>query len=142
MNKKLFIERVSKESGLTIIESADAVEAVLDTIVRVVTEGGSVSVTGFGTFTSREWPARWARNPQTGERVRVKKTIRPVFRAGASFVDFVAGRKKLSKKESSIKKAPKGSVAIKREREAQRAESRAARKAERDALRAIVEGSR
>jgi DNA-binding protein HU-beta len=142
MNKALFIERVRKSTGMTQNEAAEAVEAVLDTMVRVVAEGGNVSITGFGTLTSKEWPARWARNPQTGERVRVKKVVRPKFLPGANFSELVAGNKKLPKTGSAITKAAKGSVAAQKAKEAERAERREALRAERAALKAIVEGTK
>ncbi|KAF0649978.1 transcriptional regulator [Streptomyces fradiae ATCC 10745 = DSM 40063] len=92
-------------------QAADAVDAVLDAIVRAVVAGDRVSVTGFGSFEKVERPARYARNPQTGERVRVKKTSVPRFRAGQGFKDLVSGTKKLPKGgEVAVKKAPKGSL--------------------------------
>jgi DNA-binding protein HU-beta len=107
MNKKLLAEAVAKRLGVTHHAGAAAVDAVLDTIVREVTAGGRVSVTGFGSFAKVDCPARYARNPQTGERVRVKKTSIPRFRAGQGFKDLVAGSKKLPKNDIAVKKAPK-----------------------------------
>jgi DNA-binding protein HU-beta len=84
---------------------------VLDAIVRATVAGDRVSVTGFGSFEKVDRPARYARNPQTGERVRVKKTSVPRFRAGQGFKDLVSGSKKLPKGgEVAVKKAPKGSL--------------------------------
>src|SRR3954467_12528314 len=91
--------------------AADAVDAVLDAIVRAVVSGDRVSVTGFGSFEKVERPARYARNPQTGERVRVKKTSVPRFRAGQGFKDLVSGAKKLPRGgEVSVKKATPASL--------------------------------
>jgi DNA-binding protein HU-beta len=90
--------------------AADAVDAVLDAIVRATVAGDRVSVTGFGSFEKVDRPARYARNPQTGERVRVKKTSVPRFRAGQGFKDLVSGTKKLPKNDVAVKKAPKGSL--------------------------------
>lgn len=91
-------------------QAADAVDAVLDALVRAVVAGDRVSVTGFGSFEKVDRPARYARNPQTGERVRVKKTSVPRFRAGQGFKDLVSGSKKLPKNDIAVKKAPKGSL--------------------------------
>src|SRR4051812_37100086 len=91
-------------------QAADAVDAVLDAIVRATVAGDRVSVTGFGSFEKVDRPARYARNPQTGERVRVKKTSVPRFRAGQGFKDLVSGTKKLPKNDVAVKKAPKGSL--------------------------------
>ncbi|MFH8786520.1 HU family DNA-binding protein [Streptomyces roseoverticillatus] len=110
MNKAQLVEAIADKLGGR-QQAADAVDAVLDAIVRAVVAGDRVSVTGFGSFEKVDRPARYARNPQTGERVRVKKTSVPRFRAGQGFKDLVSGSKKLPKGgEVSVKKAPKGSL--------------------------------
>lgn len=109
MNKAQLVEAVAEQLGGR-RAAAEAVDAVLDTIVRATVAGDRVSVTGFGTFEKVERSARFARNPQTGERVRVKKTAVPRFRPGQGFKDLVSGAKKLPKTGPSVKKAPKGSL--------------------------------
>ncbi|MFC9945312.1 HU family DNA-binding protein [Streptomyces pratensis] len=110
MNKAQLVEAIADKVGGR-QQAADAVDVVLDAIVRAVVAGDRVSVTGFGSFEKVDRPARYARNPQTGERVRVKKTSVPRFRAGQGFKDLVSGSKKLPKGgEVSVKKAPKGSL--------------------------------
>ncbi|EFF93282.1 MULTISPECIES: HU family DNA-binding protein [Streptomyces] len=109
MNKAQLVEAIADKMGGR-QQAADAVDAVLDAIVRAVVGGDRVSVTGFGSFEKVDRPARYARNPQTGERVRVKKTSVPRFRAGQGFKDLVSGSKKLPKNDIAVKKAPKGSL--------------------------------
>ncbi|MEN3586012.1 HU family DNA-binding protein [Streptomyces sp. ZYX-F-203] len=109
MNKAQLVEAIADKMGGR-QQAADAVDAVLDAIVRAVVAGDRVSVTGFGSFEKVDRPARYARNPQTGERVRVKKTSVPRFRAGQGFKDLVSGSKKLPKNDIAVKKAPKGSL--------------------------------
>lgn len=109
MNKAQLVDAVAEQLGGR-RAAADAVDAVLDTIVRAVVAGENVSVTGFGTFGRVERAARYARNPQTGERVKVKKTAVPRFRPGQGFKDLVCGAKKLPKTGPSVRKTPKGSL--------------------------------
>jgi DNA-binding protein HU-beta len=109
VNKAQLVEAIADKVGGR-QQAADAVDAVLDAIVRAVVAGDRVSVTGFGSFEKVDRPARYARNPQTGERVRVKKTSVPRFRAGQGFKDLVSGSKKLPKNDVAVKKAPKGSL--------------------------------
>ncbi|WP_069773490.1 MULTISPECIES: HU family DNA-binding protein [unclassified Streptomyces] len=110
MNKAQLVEAIADKVGGR-QQAADAVDAVLDAIVRATVAGDRVSVTGFGSFEKVDRPARYARNPQTGERVRVKKTSVPRFRAGQGFKDLVSGSKKLPRGgEVAVKKAPKGSL--------------------------------
>jgi DNA-binding protein HU-beta len=110
VNKAQLVEAIADKVGGR-QAAAEAVDAVLDAIVRAVVTGDRVSVTGFGSFEKVDRPARYARNPQTGERVRVKKTSVPRFRAGQGFKDLVSGAKKLPRGgEVAVKKAPKGSL--------------------------------
>jgi DNA-binding protein HU-beta len=110
VNKAQLVEAIADKVGGR-QQAAEAVDAVLDAIVRATVAGERVSVTGFGSFEKVDRPARYARNPQTGERVRVKKTSVPRFRAGQGFKDLVSGSKKLPRGgEVAVKKAPKGSL--------------------------------
>jgi DNA-binding protein HU-beta len=73
--------------------ATSALDAVLAEIQSAVTKGDKVAITGFGVFEKRVRAARTARNPRTGEAVKVKKTSVPAFRAGASFKEQVASGK-------------------------------------------------
>jgi DNA-binding protein HU-beta len=90
--------------------ATDAVDTVLDTITRTVVHGDRVSITAFGTFEPVDRAARHARNPQTGERVKVKGIRVPRFRPGQGFKDLTSGAKKLPKAGTALRKAPKGSI--------------------------------
>ncbi|MBT1186982.1 HU family DNA-binding protein [Streptomyces sp. CJ_13] len=110
MNKAQLVDAITEKMGGR-QQAVDAVDNVLDAILRATVAGERVSVTGFGSFEKVDRPARYARNPQTGERVRVKKTSVPRFRPGQGFKDLVSGAKKLPKGgEMAVKKAPKGSL--------------------------------
>lgn len=89
MNKAELIESIGGRLGNKKAATA-ALDAVLAEIQSAVTKGDKVSITGFGVFERRERAARTARNPRTGEAVKVKKTAVPVFRPGAGFKELVA----------------------------------------------------
>jgi len=74
-----------------------AVEGFIDLVQREVQKGRNVSISGFGVFEKRARAARTARNPRTGEAVKVKKTTVPAFRPGKYFKDVIAGTVKLPK---------------------------------------------
>jgi DNA-binding protein HU-beta len=108
MNKAQLIEAVADRLGGR-TQAENAVDAVFDAVVRSVVKGNRVVITGFGTFEKVNRPARYARNPQTGERVRVKKTAVPRFRPGQGFKDLTNKRKRMPHKEvPAFRKAPKG----------------------------------
>jgi DNA-binding protein HU-beta len=77
--------------------AAHALESVLDTITREVAKGEKVAITGFGSFEKRVREARWVRNPQTGARIKAKKTAVPKFTPGADLKKVISGAKKLPK---------------------------------------------
>ena len=92
MNKAELVEALAGRLGDKKAATA-ALDAVLAEIQAQVTKGERVAITGFGVFEKRVRGARTARNPRTGEAVKVKKTSVPAFRAGASFKDMVASGK-------------------------------------------------
>ncbi|WP_348651062.1 HU family DNA-binding protein [Micromonospora sp. WMMD812] len=92
MNKAELIEALAVRLGDRKTASA-ALEAVLTEVQAAVTKGEKVAITGFGAFEKRVRGARTARNPRTGEAVKVKKTSVPSFRPGAGFKEMVASGK-------------------------------------------------
>lgn len=104
MNKAELIEELTKKLDTDRRTATDAVEHVVDTIVRAVNKGESVTITGFGVFEKRKRAARVARNPRTGETVKVRPTSVPAFRPGAQFKAVVAGKQKLSATGPAVKR--------------------------------------
>ena len=90
MNKTQLVDVLAERLGDR-RTAAGAVEGLLETIVDAVRSGDSVTLTGFGVFTSRARAARVARNPRTGETVDVPATTVPAFRPGAAFRTAVSG---------------------------------------------------
>ena len=82
MNKAELIDALTEKLGTDRRQATAAVEHIVDTIVRAVHKGESVTITGFGVFEQRRRAARVARNPRTGETVSrpASKTAR--FRVG------------------------------------------------------------
>ncbi|WP_030172004.1 HU family DNA-binding protein [Microbispora sp. NRRL B-24597] len=104
MNKAELIEELTKKLGTDRRTATDAVEHIVDTIVRAVNKGESVTITGFGVFEKRRRAARVARNPRTGETVKVRPTWVPAFRPGAQFKLVVSGKQKLSASGPAVKR--------------------------------------
>ncbi len=96
MNKGELIDELESRLGGR-KAAAEAVQGVLDVIIRTVARGEKVGITGFGTFEKALRAARIGRNPRTGASVKIKKTAVPKFKAGTQFRDVVADPKKLPK---------------------------------------------
>lgn len=63
-------------------QSQMAVEAVFDTIVKTLGRGEEIAISGFGTFRVVKRAARMGVNPKTGEKIQIKASTKPKFRAG------------------------------------------------------------
>lgn len=59
-----------------------AVDAVFETITSALGKGDDVAISGFGTFRVVRRAARMGINPKTGEKIQIKASIKPKFRAG------------------------------------------------------------
>ncbi len=89
MNKGELIESVSSSAGMSRADATKAVDAVLDSVTRTLSGGGSVSLVGFGTFSVKSRAARMGRNPRTGEAIHIKASRVPGFKAGKALKDAV-----------------------------------------------------
>jgi len=110
MNKAQLIDALAERLNGDKRVSADAVQHMVDIVVRTVEGGDHVTITGFGVFEKRSRAARVARNPRTGETVRVAPTSVPAFRPGAQFKAVVAGEQKLTAGAPAVKRAPAGNA--------------------------------
>jgi DNA-binding protein HU-beta len=113
MNKAELIDVLTEKLGSDRRSATAAVENVVDTIVRAVHKGESVTITGFGVFEQRRRAARVARNPRTGETVKVKPTSVPAFRPGAQFKAVVSGAQRLPSEGPAVKRGVVGGAAKK-----------------------------
>ena len=97
MNKTDLINQLAERLDGDKKAAQTAVEGFIDLVQREVQRGRNVSISGFGVFEKRARAARTARNPRTGEAVKVKKTTVPAFRPGKYFKDVISGAVKLPK---------------------------------------------
>src|ERR687885_93580 len=108
VNKAELIEALAARLGDRKTATA-ALDAVISEVENAVTKGDRVAITGFGVFEKRARNARTARNPRTGEPVKVKKTSVPAFKPGTAFREMVASGKvakaATAKKTTAAKKA-------------------------------------
>jgi DNA-binding protein HU-beta len=129
MNKAELIDVLTDKLGSDRRHATAAVENVVDTIVRAVHKGDSVTITGFGVFEQRRRAARVARNPRTGETVKVKPTSVPAFRPGAQFKAVVSGSQRLPAEGPAVKRGVVASGGAKKAAKKAPAKKAAAKKA-------------
>lgn len=83
-------EAVCREVGLSKIESAQLVEAVLQHMSDALVAGEPVKISSFGTFSVRDKNARVGRNPKTGDEVPIEPRRVLSFRPSHLMKDRVA----------------------------------------------------
>ena len=73
MNKSDLVRHVAEEAGTTGSAAEAAVNATLSRVAASLARGEAVSPLGFGTFGTRNRPARTGRNPRTGESLEIRR---------------------------------------------------------------------
>jgi len=134
MNKAELIDVLTQKLGSDRRQATAAVENVVDTIVRAVHKGESVTITGFGVFEQRRRAARVARNPRTGETVKVRPTSVPAFRPGAQFKAVVSGAQRLPAEGPAVKRGVVAGGAVKKAAAKKAVKKAVARKAVKQAV--------
>jgi len=83
MTKSELIERLSDEHDLLNKRDAEAiVNLIFGGISDALAQGDRVEIRGFGSFSVRERDAREARNPKSGELVKIPSRRTPFFKTG------------------------------------------------------------
>ena len=89
MNKGELVAALAAKTELTKKDSETALNGLIEVISEALTKGDKVQLIGFGTFEAMSRPARTARNPRTGESVKIAASKAPVFKAGKALKDAV-----------------------------------------------------
>jgi DNA-binding protein HU-beta len=89
MNKSSIVDAVHGVLGGTKVQAEQAVETVINTIIDGLKKGDEVSIAGLGIFSVKQRAAREARNPRTGESIKVPAMKVPKFRAAKALKDAV-----------------------------------------------------
>ncbi len=89
MNKSDLVRHVAEEAGMTGSGAEAAVNAMLSGVASSLARGEAVSLLGFGTFGTRNRPARTGRNPRTGESLEIAASTVATFKAGKPLRDAV-----------------------------------------------------
>lgn len=89
MNKTELIAHIAENAEISKAAAARALDAALSGVTQTLRKGDTVSLVGFGTFVVTKRAARTGRNPQTGDKIRIKAAKVPKFRPGKALKDAV-----------------------------------------------------
>lgn len=91
MNKTELINALSEETTFSKKDIMRVLDAVIRIVERELKKGKKVSITGFGSFSVSERPARKGINPATKEKINIPKVVIPKFKAGKNLREVVRG---------------------------------------------------
>ncbi len=92
MNKSELISAVAAHTSVSPKVVATVLNGTEDVVTARVRQGEKVIISGFVSFERVDRKARTARNPRTGEEIKVKASKAPRVSAGASLKKVVAGK--------------------------------------------------
>ncbi|MBF0187709.1 MAG: HU family DNA-binding protein [Magnetococcales bacterium] len=78
-----------EKSGLSQTDAAEAVKTLMEVMTDELKTGGTISLTGFGSFSITERAARTGRNPRTGKAIQIPASKVVKFKAGKSLKETV-----------------------------------------------------
>jgi len=131
MKKRELIQAVALHTDVDNKTAAKMVEGTIDVILATVAKGEIVNISGFAKFAKIKRPARMARNPATGETIRVKAKTVAKITALKGFKDIALGAApapKLNTKRSAPAAKPVAKKAVAKKAAPKKAAKKAAPK--------------
>ncbi|MEO0184714.1 MAG: HU family DNA-binding protein [candidate division WOR-3 bacterium] len=82
MTKAQLIDAIAKKAKISKKAAGAAIDTFVESVTSALKKGDKVTLVGFGTFSAAKRKARTAKNPQTGELIKVPAKRVPKFKAG------------------------------------------------------------
>lgn len=92
INKSDIIDKMADKTGLTKADAGRALDEFVEIVKASLKKGNDIAIAGFGSFDVVSRKAREGRNPQTGEKIKIKASKSPRFRPGKALKDAVNKR--------------------------------------------------
>jgi DNA-binding protein HU-beta len=113
VNRSQLLNELAERNDVTRREADVFLTSFTDLITATVSTGEDVAISGFAKFRRIDRPARMARNPATGEQVRVAAKRVARITPLKAFKDAVLSGKKAPAKKAPARKPAKKTVAKK-----------------------------
>ncbi|MBL1259995.1 MAG: HU family DNA-binding protein [Thiotrichaceae bacterium] len=91
MNKKELISAISTNLQIADAEAQRFVDSFQSIITETLSDGGEISLVGFGRFHTKQQRARIGRNPATGEPMKIPAKLLPAFTPGKTLKETIRG---------------------------------------------------
>lgn len=94
MNKSELIQNLADRADMSRSEAQKAIDALFSVdngiIANALKQGDKVTITGFGSFETKQRDARKGRNPRTGKEIDIAASTGASFRAGKGLKDSIS----------------------------------------------------
>lgn len=89
MNKKELVESMAGAADISKAAAEKALNGMLMAVTESLSKGDKVTLVGFGTFSVAKRAARKAKNPRTGELIKIPAKKVAKFKPGSKLADAV-----------------------------------------------------
>lgn len=90
MTRSELIEKIANKNPHLMVKDVERIVAVVfDKIINSLANGDRVEFRGFGAFSVRQRTPRIAKNPRTGEQVKVEERNIPHFKTGKQLFELL-----------------------------------------------------
>ena len=95
MTKKEMAKAIAEEMGILQTQAQEILQRVFDRITETLVREGRIELRNFGVFEVKKRKPRTARNPRTGEKVKVLARLVVTFKPGREMEQRVGQLKQL-----------------------------------------------
>lgn len=89
LNKKALIDYIAENQGITKKAAGETIDLIITAMTKTLKKGGEVDLPSFGKFSVKKRKARAGINPATGEKIKIKATKVPGFKAAKALKEAV-----------------------------------------------------
>jgi len=89
MTKAELVGVIAGDADISKAAAAKALESYIKTVTTELKKNGKLGLVGFGTFSVIKRKARTGRNPQTGDKIKIKAKKVVKFKPGKGLTDKI-----------------------------------------------------
>lgn len=89
MTKAELVAVMAKDADISKAAAGKALDSYIKTVTTELKKNGKLGLVGFGTFSVMKRKARTGRNPQTGDKIKIKAKKVVKFRPGKGLTDKI-----------------------------------------------------
>lgn len=94
MNKAQLAHAIAEKCNVPKSKADEIIDAITDTIISTLKNGGEVSLTGFGAFSARARKGRVGVNPRnTAQKIEMPSVIVAKFKTGKKLKDVLKNKR-------------------------------------------------